>query len=146
MLFRSRAEKVKVDWVELAEREPELFRRDMEALRVLPPAHYIGAVESIPLVIALIERLQAAGAVYRVDDDLYYEVGADPRFGEESGYDRAEMLRIFPERGGDPDRPGKRDPLDPLVWRAEREGEPSWESPFGPGRPGWHIEIGRAHV
>lgn len=135
-----RATKVHVDWVELAERETELFRHDMEALRVLPPAAYVGAVESIPLVVALIERLQELGAVYRVDDDLYYSVGADPRFGEESRYSREEMLRIFPERGGDPDRPGKRDPLDPLVWRAHREGEPSWESPFGPGRPGWHIE------
>ena len=135
-----RAAKVHVDWVELAERETELFRHDMEALRVLPPAAYVGAVESIPLVIALIEKLEGLGAIYRVDDDLYYSVAADPRFGEESRYTREQMLTIFPERGGDPDRPGKRDPLDPLVWRAEREGEPSWESPFGPGRPGWHIE------
>ncbi|MBB6625853.1 cysteine--1-D-myo-inosityl 2-amino-2-deoxy-alpha-D-glucopyranoside ligase [Nocardioides sp. KIGAM211] len=135
-----RATKVKVDWVELAERETELFRQDMTALRVLPPAHYIGAVESIPLVIALIERLQAAGSVYRVEDDLYFSVTADPAFGDESGMDREEMLRIFPERGGDPERPGKKDPLDCVVWRGEREGEPSWESPFGPGRPGWHIE------
>ena len=135
-----RATKVKVDWVELAERETELFRQDMTALRVLPPAHYTGAVESIPLVIDLIERMEAAGAVYRVDDDLYFSVTADPAFGAESGLDREAMLEIFPERGGDPDRPGKKDPLDCLVWRAEREGEPSWPSPFGPGRPGWHVE------
>ena len=135
-----RATKVKVDWVELAERETELFRQDMAALRVLPPAHYIGAVESIPLVIALIERLQAAGAVYRVEDDLYFSVTADPAFGAESHYDRETMLRIYPERGGDPDREGKKDPLDCVVWRGERPGEPSWPSPFGPGRPGWHIE------
>lgn len=135
-----RATKVHVDWVELAERETELFRQDMEALRVLPPAAYLGAVESIPLVVELISRLEAAGAVYRVEDDLYYAIAADPRFGEESRYDRAEMEQIFPERGGDSDRPGKRDPLDPLVWRGERPGEPSWESPFGRGRPGWHVE------
>jgi L-cysteine:1D-myo-inositol 2-amino-2-deoxy-alpha-D-glucopyranoside ligase len=135
-----RATKVKVDWVELAERETELFRQDMTALRVLPPAAYVGAVESIPLVIALIERLQAAGAIYAVEDDLYMSVAADPAFGAESGLDRDEMLRIFPERGGDPDRAGKKDPLDCVVWRGEREGEPSWPSPFGPGRPGWHIE------
>ena len=135
-----RATKVKVDWEELAERETELFRQDMTALRVLPPAHYTGAVESIPLVIDLIERMEAAGAVYRVDDDLYFSVTADPAFGAESGLDREAMLEIFPERGGDPDRPGKKDPLDCLVWRAEREGEPSWPSPFGPGRPGWHVE------
>ena len=53
---------------------------------------------------------------------------------------REEMLHVFPERGGDPDRPGKRDPLDALLWRAERPGEPAWDSPFGRGRPGWHIE------
>ncbi|MCW2764569.1 MAG: cysteinyl-tRNA synthetase [Nocardioides sp.] len=135
-----RATKVHVDWVELAERETELFRQDMAALRVLPPTHYIGAVESIPLVVELIERLQAAGAVYRVDDDWYFSVTADPAFGEESNFDRETMLRIFPERGGDPDRAGKKDPLDCIVWRGEREGEPSWPSPFGPGRPGWHIE------
>ncbi|WP_028654903.1 cysteine--1-D-myo-inosityl 2-amino-2-deoxy-alpha-D-glucopyranoside ligase [Nocardioides sp. J54] len=135
-----RATKVGVDWVELAERETELFRKDMEALRVLPPAAYVGAVESIPLVIELVQRLEAAGAIYRVEDDLYFSVSADPAFGEESGYDRDTMLRFFGERGGDPDRAGKKDPLDCVVWRGEREGEPSWDSPWGPGRPGWHIE------
>ncbi len=135
-----RAAKVNVDWVELAERETELFREDMQALRVLAPTHYIGAVESIPLVVELIERLQATGSIYRVDDDLYFSVTADPAFGEESHYDRETMLRLFGERGGDPERAGKKDPLDCVVWRGEREGEPSWPSPFGPGRPGWHIE------
>ncbi|HEY0949413.1 cysteine--1-D-myo-inosityl 2-amino-2-deoxy-alpha-D-glucopyranoside ligase [Nocardioides sp.] len=135
-----RADKVHVDWVELAERETELFRQDMTALRVLPPDHYIGAVESIPLVIDLIHRLEAAGSIYRVEDDLYFSVTADPAFGAESGWDRERMLDIFPERGGDPDRPGKKDPLDCVVWRGERPGEPSWASPWGPGRPGWHIE------
>ncbi|QIK76527.1 cysteine--1-D-myo-inosityl 2-amino-2-deoxy-alpha-D-glucopyranoside ligase [Nocardioides piscis] len=135
-----RADKVKVDWVELAERETELFRQDMTALRILPPDHYIGAVESIPLAIDLIVRLQDAGAIYQVDTDLYFSVTADPAFGEVSGWSRDEMLRVFGERGGDPDRAGKRDPLDCVVWRGKREGEPSWDSPFGPGRPGWHVE------
>jgi L-cysteine:1D-myo-inositol 2-amino-2-deoxy-alpha-D-glucopyranoside ligase len=135
-----RATKVKVDWAELAERETQLFRDDMEALRVLPPAHYIGAVESIPQVIELIERLDEAGAVYTVEDDLYFSVTADDAFGSVSGLDRDAMLEIFGERGGDPDREGKKDPLDCLLWRAERPGEPSWPSPWGPGRPGWHIE------
>ena len=135
-----RALKVKVDWVALAERETELFRHDMEALRVLAPDHYIGAVESIPLVIDLITRLQEAGAIYEVESDLYFSVTADAAFGDVSGWSRDEMLRVFGERGGDPDREGKRDPLDCVVWRGKREGEPSWDSPFGPGRPGWHIE------
>jgi L-cysteine:1D-myo-inositol 2-amino-2-deoxy-alpha-D-glucopyranoside ligase len=135
-----RAAKVDVDWVELAERETELFRQDMTALRVIPPQHYIGAVEAIPIIIELIQRLDSLGVLYRVEDDLYYSVTADPAFGEVSGWDRDEMLRIFPERGGDPDREGKKDPLDCVVWLGERPGEPSWDSPFGPGRPGWHIE------
>ncbi|UDY25176.1 cysteine--1-D-myo-inosityl 2-amino-2-deoxy-alpha-D-glucopyranoside ligase [Nocardioides sp. Kera G14] len=135
-----RATKVGIPWQEIAERETELFRQDMTALRVLPPAFYTGAVESIPLVIALIERLEAAGAAYEVEGDLYFSVTADPAFGEESHLSREEMLRIFPQRGGDPDRPGKKDPLDPILWLAERPGEPSWESPWGRGRPGWHIE------
>jgi L-cysteine:1D-myo-inositol 2-amino-2-deoxy-alpha-D-glucopyranoside ligase len=135
-----RADKVSVDWVELAERETQLFREDMEALRVLPPEAFIGAVESIPLAIEMIRRLQDAGAIYGLDGDLYYAVKADPSFGRESGYDVATMLELFAERGGDPEREGKRDPLDCIVWRAERPGEPAWDSPFGRGRPGWHIE------
>lgn len=135
-----RADKVKVAWRELAERETQLFRDDMESLRVLAPDHYVGAVESIPEVITLIERLREAGAVYQVDQDLYFSVTADEAFGSVSGLDRDAMLEIFPERGGDPDRSGKKDPLDCLLWRAERPGEPSWPSPFGPGRPGWHVE------
>ncbi|WP_017935365.1 cysteine--1-D-myo-inosityl 2-amino-2-deoxy-alpha-D-glucopyranoside ligase [Nocardioides sp. Iso805N] len=144
-----RADKVKIDWRALAERETELFRQDMEALRVLPPDNYTGAVESIPLVIALIQRLDDAGAIYRVDEDLYFSVAADEAFGEESHFSREQMLEIFPQRGGDPDRAGKKDPLDALVWRGERPGEPSWDSPWGKGRPGWHIEcaaIAREHL
>lgn len=135
-----RATATGVEWGQLAKDQTQLFRDDMVALRVLPPDEYLGAVESIPLVIDLVQRMKDAGAVYPVDEDLYQEVSADPAFGEISGWSRAKMLEVFPERGGDPDRPGKRDPLDCLVWRAERPGEPAWESPFGPGRPGWHVE------
>jgi L-cysteine:1D-myo-inositol 2-amino-2-deoxy-alpha-D-glucopyranoside ligase len=135
-----RATKVGVDWRELAERETQLFRDDMEALRVLPPQHYVGAVESIPLALALIQKLVDAGATYTVETDLYFSVTADPGFGEVCGWERAQMLAIFGERGGDPDRPGKKDPLDCVLWRGEREGEPAWDSPFGRGRPGWHVE------
>ena len=135
-----RADKIHLDWVELAERETELFRQDMTALRVVPPSHFVGAVESIPRVVDLIQVLDAAGAIYRVEDDLYFSVTADPAFGEVSGWDREQMIEVFGERGGDPDRAGKKDPLDCVVWRGERPGEPSWESPFGRGRPGWHIE------
>ena len=144
-----RATKVGADWVELAERETELFRQDMTALRVLPPDHYVGAVESIPLVIDLVRKLESLGAVYRVDDDLYFSVSTDDTFGEVSGWDRDQMLAVFGDRGGDPDREGKKDPLDCVLWRAERPDEPAWESEFGRGRPGWHVEctaIALAHL
>jgi L-cysteine:1D-myo-inositol 2-amino-2-deoxy-alpha-D-glucopyranoside ligase len=135
-----RAEKVGVDWRELAARETELLRQDMSALRILPPNHFPGAEESLDLIVALIERLQDAGLVYAVDDDLYFSVSSDPAFGEESGWTREQMLAVFADRGGDPDRAGKKDPLDCLVWRAERPGEPALDSALGRGRPGWHVE------
>ncbi|MBJ7322758.1 MAG: cysteine--1-D-myo-inosityl 2-amino-2-deoxy-alpha-D-glucopyranoside ligase [Rhodococcus sp.] len=132
------------DWRDLGAREIELFRADMEALRVVPPHDYIGAVESVEEVVELVEKLVASGAAYVVDDaeypDVYFRADATEQFGYESGYDRPTMDTFFAERGGDPDRAGKRDSLDALLWRAVRPGEPSWPSPWGPGRPGWHIE------
>ncbi|WP_020384910.1 cysteine--1-D-myo-inosityl 2-amino-2-deoxy-alpha-D-glucopyranoside ligase [Kribbella catacumbae] len=135
-----RATATGVDWTDLAQAEIQLFRDDMTALRVVPPQNYVGVVESIELVTRSIEDLQRAGAVYSVDGDLYFAVKADPAFGGVSGYDVETMRALFAERGGDPDREGKRDPLDSLLWRAERPGEPAWDSPFGRGRPGWHVE------
>ncbi|MGZ4588943.1 MAG: cysteine--1-D-myo-inosityl 2-amino-2-deoxy-alpha-D-glucopyranoside ligase [Mycobacteriaceae bacterium] len=132
------------NWIELGLRETQLFREDMQALRVLPPRDYVGAVESIDEVTEIVEKLVASGAAYVVDDpeypDVYFRVDATRQFGYESGYDQATMAAFFAERGGDPDRPGKRDPMDAAIWRAVRPGEPSWPSAFGPGRPGWHIE------
>ncbi|CAL9583186.1 L-cysteine:1D-myo-inositol 2-amino-2-deoxy-alpha-D-glucopyranoside ligase [Streptomyces sp. enrichment culture] len=129
------------DWTALALRETELFREDMTALRMLPPAHYIGAVEAIPGIVPLVERLREQGAAYELDGDIYYSVAADEHFGKVSGLDAATMRALSAERGGDPDRPGKKNPLDPLLWLAARPGEPSWDGgSLGPGRPGWHIE------
>jgi L-cysteine:1D-myo-inositol 2-amino-2-deoxy-alpha-D-glucopyranoside ligase len=134
------------DWRDLALRETDRFRADMVALRNLPPDFYIGAVEAIPLIEAFAERLAARGALYDLDGDIYLSRAADPEFGAlcgpgtASGFSVEQMTELFAERGGDPDRPGKKDPLDPVVWRAERPGEPAWESRFGRGRPGWHVE------
>jgi len=139
-----RAERDGVDWRALGDREIELFRADMAALRVLPPHRYIAATEAIAEVVELVEKMLASGAAYVVGDadypDVYFHAGATLQFGYESGYDRDTMLRLFGERGGDPGRSGKSDELDALMWRAARDGEPSWPSPFGPGRPGWHVE------
>src|SRR5215469_5987477 len=128
------------DWRELADREIALYRADMEALRVLPPTHLVGAVEALPLIERLNQVLADRGALYELDRDVYFSRAADPAFGAVSHLDPAMMLALCAERGGDPARPGKKDPVDPLVWLAARPGEPSWESPFGPGRPGWHVE------
>jgi L-cysteine:1D-myo-inositol 2-amino-2-deoxy-alpha-D-glucopyranoside ligase len=129
-----------VDWTELAERETALFREDMTALRMLPPAHYVGAVEAIPRIVPLVRRLLDSGAAYELDGDIYFSVEADPHFGEVSRLGQQDMLRFFAERGGDPDRPGKKHRLDPLLWLAARPGEPAWDTELGHGRPGWHIE------
>jgi len=139
-----RATRDREDWIVLGMRETALFREDMEALRIVPPEHYVGAVESIPPIAAAVVDLLDRGVAYRLDDgtgDVYFDVSTAPRFGYESNLSRTEMLRLAAERGGDPQRAGKRDPLDPLLWRGARDGEPAWPGgPLGPGRPGWHIE------
>ena len=134
------------DWRELARRETQRYREDMEALRVLPPTHLIGAVEALPIIERFSAQMADRGALYGVDEDVYFAKSADPRFGLLSGpgtaseFGPVEMAELAAQRGGDPNRPGKKDPLDCLVWLAERPGEPSWDSPFGRGRPGWHVE------
>jgi L-cysteine:1D-myo-inositol 2-amino-2-deoxy-alpha-D-glucopyranoside ligase len=139
-----RAADIGIEWAKLAEQQTQLFREDMAALNVLPPQHYVGAVESMPLIVDLIEELRRRQAVYLVDDsefeDLYFAQGSDPDFGSLANLSEDEAIAIFAERGGDPDRGGKKAPLDCLIWRHARAGEPSWESGVGAGRPGWHTE------
>ncbi len=144
-----RATRTGEDWRELAARETERFRGDMVALRVLPPDEYAGVVESVPLVAEMVLRLRELGHAYAVEDDWYFDVHADPAFGSVSGFGEPAMLQLDAERGGDPGRAGKRHPLDCLLWRGQRPGEPSWDSELGPGRPGWHVEcsaIALAHL
>ena len=139
-----RAAETGIEWAALAEQQTQLFAEDMAAPNVLPPRHFVGAVESMPLIVDLIEQLQGRQAVYPVDDrefeDLYFAQASDSEFGSLSHLSEQEAIAIFAERGGDPDRRGKKAPLDCLVWRHARAGEPSWPSALGAGRPGWHIE------
>ncbi len=156
----ARAVRDGLDWTRLAHRETALFREDMTALGVIPPDHYLGVTESISGIVHAVERLLADGTAYRLENsdmadvtdvpdgaavgdsaDIYLDITQRPGFGNVSGLGRDQMLRLFAECGGDPERAGKRDPLDPLLWRAERPGEPWWEGgEIGKGRPGWHIE------
>ncbi len=149
-----RATATGVDWQELAQSQVELFRGDMEALSIIPPEHYIGVVESIDEIAAGCQQLLDEGFAYWVDSpdpsdeiapDLYFDLATAEKLttwfrGQQSRFDRDTMLALSAQRGGDPERPGKRDALDPLLWRSERPGEPAWDSPLGRGRPGWHIE------
>ena len=135
-----RAHRDGIDWTDLAEQQIDLFRSDMVNLRVIPPAHYIGAVEAIPLVISAISDLREKSSIYAVDTDFYFSNKKDENFGDRSHLSQNQMLQIFSERGGDPARSGKVDPLDCLVWMSQRVNEPGWESDIGKGRPGWHIE------
>lgn len=141
-----------LDWRQLAQEQTDLFRADMESLNVIAPDHYLGAVETIDLLIPYIEDFLDKGLAYRVpagadgvEGDVYFDTLAAQngawQLGTVSGYGRELMEQLSAERGGDPQREGKRDPLDPPLWRAAREGEPSWDGgTLGAGRPGWHIE------
>ena len=139
-----RATRDGIDWRDLAQGQTDLFRRDMEALRVLPPQDYLGATETIDWASRAIEKLAEKGAAYQLEGDefadWYFDVTSDSDFMRVSHLDEQQAMARFTEMGGDPDRPGKRNRLDPLVWRQARPGEPSWHSSLGNGRPGWHIE------
>ncbi|MFC7406813.1 cysteine--1-D-myo-inosityl 2-amino-2-deoxy-alpha-D-glucopyranoside ligase [Georgenia alba] len=148
-----RATQTGVDWRTLAEDQTDLFRADMTALRTLPPDSYIGVVEAVDIVAAAVEHMLEEGTAYRVPlpegaggdapelGDVYADLSADPLFGTTARMDHEEMLRVFAENGGDPGRTGKREALDPLLWRRTRPGEPDWDGGvLGRGRPGWHIE------
>jgi L-cysteine:1D-myo-inositol 2-amino-2-deoxy-alpha-D-glucopyranoside ligase len=137
------------DWRHLARRQTELFAEQMERLAVLPPQTFLAVTEVMDRIGAVVAELVRCGAGYHVPvpgdgagpGDVYFDVGSDPSFGSVSGLDEATMIGLSAERGGDPDRAGKRHPLDPLLWRARRPGEPSWAVAGLPeGRPGWHVE------
>ena len=146
-----RAKATGVDWKHLADDQISLFRSDMFRLGMLPPQHYVAVTERIEEIAGAVARLRELGLAYEVPtadsegDDLYFDVrqaqvASEWRLGDVAPYDAQLMRQLSAERGGDPQREGKRDPLDPLLWRAAREGEPSWPSEVGAGRPGWHIE------
>ncbi len=142
-----RATRDGIEWTDLAERETDLFREDMAALGVLPPTAFVGVVEAMDTVVDAVRGLVERGLTYRLDADdapgadVYLDLAALPSFGSVSTWSREEMLAVYADRGGDPDRQGKRDALDPLLWRAARPGEPAWDGGvLGRGRPGWHVE------
>ncbi|MDQ7030064.1 MAG: cysteine--tRNA ligase [Ardenticatenia bacterium] len=135
-----KAREVGKAWDDLGREQTEAFVRDMSALNVRPPDFYPRATWVIPYIIKITQILLERGFAYERAGNVYYRVHADPAFGQLSKLDYGDMLRIANERGNNPNDPHKDDPLDFVLWQAAQPGEPTWESPWGPGRPGWHIE------
>ncbi len=132
-----RAIRDNVDWQDLANQQIELFKSDMSALRVLPPNDFIKVTESLPIIENFINKLDKNGYLYSLEGDYYFAVS---EFLTSLPMNIEEAVKIFAERGGDPERIGKKHKLDPLVWSANTGNDPGWNSSYGFGRPGWHIE------
>jgi L-cysteine:1D-myo-inositol 2-amino-2-deoxy-alpha-D-glucopyranoside ligase len=130
----------RIDFRTLAEREVASFERSMAAIGVTRPTYSPRATEFVPQMIEEVDALIEAGHGYERSGTVYFDVSSDPGYGRLSRCTREEMLPLAAERGGHPEDPNKDDPLDFVLWQAWREGEPWWDSPWGRGRPGWHIE------
>jgi len=135
-----RANEEKRDWKELGNYWTKEFLDDYKSLNMIMPTHYVKATETMDTIITMIRGLEQKGFTYIKDKNVYFQISKFSRYGELSGLGKAEMLKLAQERGGNPDDPCKKDPLDFILWQHSKKGEPQWESPWGAGRPGWHIE------
>jgi L-cysteine:1D-myo-inositol 2-amino-2-deoxy-alpha-D-glucopyranoside ligase len=127
-------------WDRLGDRYIRQFQEDLNALNVLPPAVYPRASDEVPAILEIVTSLIEQGNAYEREGNVYFRVASAPDYGQLCGHDRATMRALSAERGANPDDPLKEDPLDFLLWQAAQPDEPTWESPWGAGRPGWHIE------
>ncbi len=135
-----KARELGVDYLNLATSEVASFHEDLAALDLRPASAEPRATESIQSILNLIDRLESTGHTYTVEGTTFFDTSTWEGFGSVSGYDEATMVAYAAERGANPDDPRLRNPLDFILWQASADDEPSWDSPFGPGRPGWHIE------
>jgi L-cysteine:1D-myo-inositol 2-amino-2-deoxy-alpha-D-glucopyranoside ligase len=139
-----KARELGVHYLDLAESEMAKFRADMAALEMRPAMVEPRATEAVPRIVELVDELLRRGHAYAVDGPdgvtVLYDVATFPSFGSLSHYDPAQMVAYAKERGGRPDDPRLRNPLDFVLWQPSAHDEPAWDTPFGPGRPGWHIE------
>jgi L-cysteine:1D-myo-inositol 2-amino-2-deoxy-alpha-D-glucopyranoside ligase len=135
-----KARELGVNYLELADAELARFQADMDALGLRPPVAEPRATEAIDGMIDMVVRLLDGGHAYLTHGTVYFDVSTFPRFGELSHYSHEHMVRLARARGGKPDDPHRRDPLDFVLWQASQPDEPAWRAPFGAGRPGWHVE------
>jgi L-cysteine:1D-myo-inositol 2-amino-2-deoxy-alpha-D-glucopyranoside ligase len=136
----AKARELGVHYLDLAAAETARYQRDLAALNVLPVASEPRATGAIPDIRGFIGALLDGGHGYAADGSVYFDISTFDRWGQVSHYDEATMLAFAAERGGNPDDPNKRHPLDFVLWQPSAEGEPAWDSLWGPGRPGWHVE------
>jgi L-cysteine:1D-myo-inositol 2-amino-2-deoxy-alpha-D-glucopyranoside ligase len=135
-----KARELGVPYLELAEAEIARFHSDMDALSMRPLFAEPRATDSIDAIIAMVERLLDSGHAYLTHGTAYFDVSTSPGFGKVSHYSNDQMVRLARARGGNPDDPHRRAPLDFVLWQPSLPDEPAWRAPFGVGRPGWHAE------
>ena len=135
-----KAREVGVHYLDIAAAETAKFDDDMIALGMLPAWSEPRATSAIADIRGFIGMVLDRGHAYQAGGAVYFDISTYERFGQVSGYDRDTMLEYARERGGNVDDPHKRDPLDFVLWQPSLDDEPSWDSLWGPGRPGWHIE------
>ncbi len=136
----ARARQLGVHYLDLAAGEEARFERDMVALNLLPMYSTPRASSAISDIRGFIGMVLDRGFAYQSGGAVYFDVSKFPSFGSVSNYSREKMIELARERGGNVDDPNKRDPLDFVLWQPSAADEPSWETMWGPGRPGWHIE------
>ena len=134
------AKKLGVHWEELAREQTGQYLADMAALNVRRPAVMPKASEEVPKIQEIVDVLLVRGYAYLSGGNVYFDISKDPDYGKLSRLMREQMLVLAKERGGYPDDPKKTDPLDFVLWQESAPGEPAWDSPWGKGRPGWHVE------
>jgi L-cysteine:1D-myo-inositol 2-amino-2-deoxy-alpha-D-glucopyranoside ligase len=135
-----RARELGVHYLDLAAGEMARIDRNLEALDVVRCFSEPRATSAIPDILGFIGMVLESGHAYQAGGGVYFDVSSFERFGQLSHLDRPTMLELAAERGGNPDDPYKRDPLDFVLWQPSAPDEPAWDSLWGKGRPGWHIE------
>lgn len=135
-----RARKTGAEWQTIVDSQLDIYRSDMSALNILPPDHFVGVMENMDLIISQIKQTVSSNLSYQIGTEWYFKTDSNKLSKLVSSIPKDELLVMAKERGCDTDRVGKINALDPIIWKASKDGEPNWKEEFGTGRPGWHIQ------